>query len=166
MKGLNKGRLTLLSAGLLITLIGYIYLSGISFPDPTSDLISWKLSQIKIAEALIAAGTFLAVAPIVLMITNSEMREQRKLFLAALCGCELIVIYCIANGQLMSSMHLESQYLLRDLQITGAVIIVMVVLFKQSVKNKSGWLFIPTLLVGYAFLYVFIVNQFPCCIGG
>lgn len=85
--------------------------------------------------------------------------------IATLFLCIGISIFCVFAGQTMASTHLEPQYALRDAQIIlAAIVTIILALIKYT--RKIYWFSIPTILLVFAFIYVFIVNQYPCCSGG
>jgi hypothetical protein len=77
--------------------------------------------------------------------------------------CLISLMYCWINGQAMMSTHLDPHYAWRFLQCIIATIIATFLFFTRA---KCYWYFIPLTLVVTAHLYVLIVNQYPCCVGG
>lgn len=85
------------------------------------------------------------------------------LLLLTIIYCVLSLIYCWTHGQEMASSHIEYEYSWRFLQIVISIIIGIIF----SVLHKDIlWLYIPSLLILTALLYIPIVAQYPCCSGG
>ena len=98
---------------------------------------------------------------------------QKKAFDGALLGvgmtlvyCIVTIVFCIVNGQKMASTHTETDIFWRDAQL--AVAAMLCVAFFVTKETQKLWVLylIPALLAVTAFLYVFIVGQYPCCMGG
>jgi len=85
--------------------------------------------------------------------------------LSTVCLCVFITIFCILNGQHMAATHVEPPYSMAVLQIIVAVIIAVVFIIIKYTRNLK-WFLIPATLIAFAPLYVIIVNQYPCCVGG
>ncbi len=95
------------------------------------------------------------------------MLKRKKffvLFSVTVIFCITMVLYCLINGRMMASSHMEPQYTLRNLQLFAAAIIA--VCCRVFAKGRNHWYIIPIVLASVSFLYTFIVNQYPCCVGG
>ena len=98
------------------------------------------------------------------------VRIREKQFFIALsltlgvCAC--LTLYCAVNGQAMAATHREPQYALRNIQLIIAAAAAAFIAARPQTRKVWYMYSIPLILCVFAFLYVWIVNQYPCCIGG
>ena len=97
----------------------------------------------------------------------SKIKRYRFLccFICAFCTCILLTIYCIINGQAMASTHREPHYLIAVMQSLTAVILA-IFLCSNKHSRKIKWFSVPIMLFIFAIIYVILVAQHTCCIGG
>ena len=102
------------------------------------------------------------------MRTMSELKRQHSYLYTVLFAfslCVILSICCFVNGQAIASTHLELQYKIAEIQIVIAAVLA-IMLYTNKRTRKIKWFLIPYILIAFAPLYVFIVNQYPCCTGG
>lgn len=171
MKAFFSNRVVLILISVVIIALGFTYISSASLPylNATPKLIFKQLSQLKKADIIILIGLVLLFYALHLFIIKGMIYCKNRfitIFYVTLAVCVIISLYCIVNGHAMASTHLEPQYLLRDLQLAIAAIIGVALLWFKQMRKVMSWYFIPVILASFSIFYVFIVNQFPCCIGG
>lgn len=77
--------------------------------------------------------------------------------------CLAALSYCQVNGQAIASRHTEPQYFWRFSQCLAAGLLTVFLAFRRV---KYYWYSIPFMLILTANLYIPIIAQYPCCIGG
>ena len=96
--------------------------------------------------------------------------KANTLYKAALCATILYgvgsLLYCILCGQSMMVTHIDPHYAWRNIQTALAMLLSLVLFFRKETRKQHYWQVIPCLLLGLAPVYVLIVDQFPCCVGG
>ena len=76
------------------------------------------------------------------------------------------ILYCVLFGQSMMGSHIYPHYAWRTVQMAAAVVLSLILFGLKTTRKKLHWQIIPALLLGLAPVYVLIVDQFPCCMGG
>ena len=86
-------------------------------------------------------------------------------FTLALTICITGTAYCIIYGQRLASAHL-APVAPAFYQGISAIAIAIIFAVIKPVRTKPKWFTIPIMLFAFSFLYDYIANLYPCCVGG
>jgi len=99
---------------------------------------------------------------------NHKIVKQNMFAIAlilTLTASMLGTLYCVVFGQSLASAHLEPCSLTAYQGILAFAIAIIFSLAKP-IRTQPKWFLIPMVLLGFCFLYEFIVRLYPCCTGG